>query len=444
MALKKFYLLSFGCAKNLVDTEKIAGALCHQGYVPTAKLADADLVIINTCAFLKTARRESLQGISRITRQKKKMKGSLPKIIVVGCLARYYNEDKIKFLLPEVDRVFSPGEYHSIVSYLHSAIQPLGKSPSRYHQAGDQRLITSSPHSVYLKIADGCDNRCSYCLIPSLRGPLRSRKMEDILTEARVLLGLGAREINLVAQDTTAYGLDLYGKKMLGTLLQQLGKIKGLAWIRIMYTHPAHIEEDLLKIIAAEPRVCKYIDLPLQHVSNPILQHMGRGTTREQISALYEKIRRTIPGVVLRTTVMVGYPVEGEKEFTELLRFLREYPFERLGAFIYSRERGTLAFTERQHVPSDLAKARYEQVMEQQAPISRSFNRKLMGKRCTVLVDATIRKGNKFIGRLPTQAPEVDGKVFASGRGIYGAGEFIKVRITGTGNHDLLATGEED
>ncbi len=439
MSTKKFYMVSLGCAKNLVDTEKIGGNLCREGYKPTANLADADLAIINTCAFLKSARRESISELAKIVRNKGKIDGKSPKIIMTGCLANYYNENKIKNILPGVDKTFPPAEYSSIPLYLHRTFHR--KEPYPYNQqSGEQRLLTASPHSVYLKIADGCDNRCSYCLIPTLRGSLRSRKMEDILAEARVLQELGAREINLVAQDTTAYGLDLYGKKMLGKLLQQLCKIKGLVWIRILYTHPVHMDEELLDIIATEKRVCNYIDIPLQHVSNPIMHHMGRGTTTKQIAALYEKIRSIIPGVTLRTTVMVGYPTEGKEEFDELLLFLRNYPFERLGAFVFSAERGTRAFTETKQVPPELAQERHRLVMEQQALISRGFNRRLLGKRCTVLVDTVNSTGRKVTARLPSQAPEVDGKVIVSGSGKYERGMFKMVTITGIGTYNLLAT----
>ena len=438
--MKKFYMLSLGCAKNLVDTEKIGGSLCGEGYVPTAKITDADVAIINTCAFLKSARHESLQETGKLVKSKSKMGGKSPKIILTGCLARYYNENKIKTIFPGIDKTFTPETYDSIPLFLRSAFKIKDVPP--FQKGGEQRLLTASPHSVYLKISEGCDNRCSYCLIPLLRGSLRSRKMEDILAEARVLQKLGAREINLVAQDTTAYGLDLYGKKMLGQLLQQLCKIKGLAWIRILYTHPVHMDEELLKIIAKEEQVCKYIDMPLQHVSNSIMNHMGRGTTKKQIVSLYEKIRNMIPGVALRTTVMVGYPTEGEKEFDELLFFLRNYPFERLGAFVFSGERGTRVFNEKNQVPKELAQERHRLVMEQQASISRRFNRKLLGKRYMVLVDEVKLAGRKAAARLQSQAPEVDGKVIVSGRDKQKKGLLKKVYITGAGTYNLLATTE--
>ena len=441
MGQKKFFMVSLGCAKNLVDTEKIAGFLCHEGYVPAAEIEHADVAIINTCAFLQEARRESLQEIAKISRKKKDLPGRPLSIIVTGCLSRYYGENKIKKLLPEVDKTFSPGNYDSIPFYLNSAFPQPKNDLDQRQQYGEKRLITASPHSVYLKIADGCDNRCAYCLIPFLRGPLHSRKMDDILAEARVLQELGAREINLVAQDTTAYGLDLYGKRMLGKLLQQLCKLQGIHWIRILYTHPAHINDELLEIVATESRVCKYIDMPIQHISDPILQRMGRGTTSEEIVSLYEKIRKTIPDIALRTTVMVGYPGETEEGFLELLSFLRYYPFDRLGAFVFSKEKRTAAFMEKQDIPLELSKERYNLIMQQQKLISRKFNRDLLGKRSRVLID-TVKPG-KLISRLPSQAPDVDGKVFVNTRmGAYAAGQLLAVRITGAGAYNLLAMDE--
>lgn len=434
----KFIMVSLGCAKNLVDTEKIAGLLCHEGYAPAADLAHADLAIINTCAFLQEARRESLREIAKISRKKNEISGRPLKIFVTGCLSRYYGENKIKNLIPEVDKTFSPGDYDSIPLYLNSICPQTKYYSDHQRQSGEKRLLTASPHSVYLKIADGCDNRCAYCLIPMLRGPLRSRKMEDILAEARALQELGAREINLVAQDTTAYGLDLYGKKMLSKLLQQLCKIQDIYWIRVLYAHPAHIDDELLEVVAAEPRVCKYIDMPLQHVSNLILKRMGRMTTREEIVSLYKRIRKTVPDVALRTTVMVGYPGETEDDYLELLNFLREYPFERLGAFVYSKEKGTAAFREKQHVPLKLSKERYNVVMQQQKLISRSFNHALLGKQNKVIID-TVKPG-KLTARLSSQAPDVDGKVFVkTGNGDYSAGQLLSVRITGVGAYNLLA-----
>lgn len=439
MGQKNFIMVSLGCAKNLVDTEKIAGLLCHEGYIPTAELAHADVAIINTCAFLQEARQESLQEIARISRKKNNLSGRSLKIIVTGCLSRYYDEQKIKNLLPEVDKTFSPGDYDSIPLYLNSASSQSKDCLHHQRQYGENRLLTASPHSVYLKIADGCDNRCAYCLIPFLRGPLRSRKMNDVLAEAKVLQELGAREINLVAQDTTAYGLELYGKKMLGKLLRQLCKIQGIDWMRILYTHPAHVDDELIEIVAAEPRICKYMDIPIQHISNPILQRMGRRTTREEIVSLYEKIRKTIPDVTLRTTVMVGYPGETEEDFLELLSFLRDYPFERLGAFVFSKEKGTAAFMEKRHIPLELAKERYNLVMQQQKLISRKFNRDLLGRYREVLID-TVKPG-KLTSRLSSQAPDIDGKVFVStSGGAFAAGQLLTVRITGTGAYNLLAS----
>lgn len=438
MSSLKFHMVSLGCAKNMVDTENIGGSLCREGHLPTAELNDADVVIINTCAFLKKARRESLQEIGNMVRSVRKMGRKRTKILVAGCLARYLSEKKLNQMIPSVDRTFSPGTYDSIPSYVRDAFS-LDLPALKAARPGEHRLLTASPHSVYVKIADGCDNRCSYCLIPFLRGPLCSRPVEDVLAEVEVLLQTGAKEINLVAQDTTAYGLDLYGKKMLGKLLQKLCRMKGPEWIRILYTHPSHLDEELLNIMAGEERVCNYIDMPLQHVSDPVMARMGRKTTKKEIVNLYEKIRKTIPKVALRTTVMVGYPGESDAEFNEMLLFLKEYPFERLGAFEFSAERGTPAYKENQQVSPHLARERYRLVMEQQALISRKYNRELLGKQCTVLVDEVRRAGNRASARLATQAPEVDGKVVVSGAGRLETGKFQEVIIRGIGTYNLLA-----
>lgn len=437
MSSIRFYMLSLGCAKNLVDTEKIGGSLCHAGHTPTTNIADADLAIINTCAFLKTARRESLQELAKTVRSKEVMGKKGLKIIMTGCLARYDSKNMVKNILPQIDRIFPPGTYGAIPGYVHHIFRLKGAFPVP-EQIGEQRLLTASPHSVYLKVADGCDNRCSYCLIPFLRGSLRSRAIEDILAEARVLQQLGTREINLVAQDTSAYGLDLYGKRMLGKLLQELCKIKGLSWIRILYTHPAHLDEEMIKIIGGEEAVCNYIDMPLQHVSDSIVNHMGRNTTKMQITSLYDKIRSIIPNVALRTTVMVGYPTEGEGEFKELLQFLQNYPFEHLGAFVYSAEKGTNAYNETVSVSPETAFERYKLVMGQQKRISKNLNRKLLGSGCTVLIDHV--NGNKATARLYSQAPEVDGKVIISENGNYVRGMFNRVTITGIGSYNLIAS----
>ncbi len=433
---KQFFFLSLGCSKNLVDSEEVIGALHAEGYKLTLQVKDASFAIINTCAFLREARDEAIDSINAVVQHKNKKDSSLEKVVVIGCLARYYTENSFKKLIPEVDLLIPPEHYHHIPLRLQGKAVP-GKILQKYKDRPKKRFITASPHSVYLKIAEGCNNRCSYCLIPLLRGRLRSREIEEVISEAKALQKLGAREINLVAQDTTAYGLDLYGKEMLPVLLKKMAQVEGIDWIRLLYTHPSRISSTLLDVIAQEPRICKYIDLPLQHINSNILKAMGRKITSAEVYNLYDEIRKKIPGVALRTTVMVGFPGEGVKEFQELLDFLKAKPFERVGGFTFSPEKRTAAYTLEPRVVQTEAKHRLEILIEQQNEISRGLNRLLLGKELPVLVDS-VDYGKKTIsGRLFSQAPDVDGKTSVSG--IYKAapGDFIKAIISGVGAYEL-------
>ena len=364
MSKKTFSFISLGCAKNLVDSEEVIGCLQKLGYRLKSEIDGSAFVIINTCAFLKEAREEAIKTIKEMGKIKKSKGSQLEKIIVIGCIAQYYNEKEMKERVPEVDFVVPISRNHTIPLLVEKIFFP--KKDLKNLILPKNRFLSRPPHSVYIKISDGCDNRCSYCLIPSLRGKLCSKSIEDILYEVRAVQKLGAKEIILIAQDTTAYGLDLYGKQMIVTLLERLCGVKGIEWIRLLYTHPAHITGDLLKVIQNEPKICNYVDLPIQHINNKILRLMGRNTSKEEIIALYDQMRKTIPGIVLRTTVMVGYPGEGEQEFDELLDFLEKYHFERLGAFSFSAEKGTAAFQQGQKVDSETASQRLKKVMEKQ------------------------------------------------------------------------------
>ncbi len=432
-----FFFLSLGCSKNLVDSEEIIGELHAEGYKLTSRVEDASFAIINTCAFLGEARAEAIDSINSVTQHKNKKNSSLKKIIVVGCLARYYSKNAFHKIVPEVDLLVPPDQYRSIPFFLKGK-SISNKQMQNTNNMPKKRFLTASPHSVYLKIAEGCNNRCSYCLIPSLRGKLHSRKMDEIISEAKVLQKLGAREINLVAQDTTAYGLDLYGREMLHVLLKKISRVEGIDWIRLLYTNPARITSSLLNVISQESRICKYIDLPLQHINSDILKSMGRKITSEKVYNLYDDIRDKIPGVVLRTTVMVGFPGEGEKEFDELQGFLKVKPFESVGGFTFSPEKRTAAFSLQPRVAKSVARKRLQILMEQQKKISRSFNRLLLGKECRVLVDS-VHKGRKTIsGRLYSQAPDVDGKVTVSGISKAASGDFIQAKISGIGAYELM------
>ncbi|HHT45708.1 MAG TPA: 30S ribosomal protein S12 methylthiotransferase RimO [Firmicutes bacterium] len=421
-----------------MDSEKIIGSLQGAGFRLQQNIEKASFAIINTCAFLKEARSEALETIKETTLIKKNPKNQLQKIVVVGCLAQYFHESQIKKLVPGVDLVVTIDSYRDIPFLLEKLVSPQKKVKETRHIK--RRFLSGSPHSVYIKIADGCNNSCSYCLIPTLRGRLRSRPMEDILEEVKAVQKLGAKEICLIAQDTTAYGLDYYGKNMIVELLKRLCVIKGIYWIRLLYTHPARVTKDLLTIIRDEPRICNYLDLPIQHISEKILRKMGRMSSQKEIISLYNDIRDMIPEVALRTTVMVGYPGEGEREFYELLSFLQECPFERLGVFPFSPEKGTRAYKHKHRVQTAIINQRINKLVEQQEVISRKYNRYLLGKKTKVLVDSFHPERKNAYGRLASQAPEVDGKVVISGVTGVRPGDLLEVKISGVGTYDLMGS----
>lgn len=433
---KSFFLISLGCAKNFVDSEEIAGSLIKEGYIFSPVPGESQVAIVNTCAFLHDARLEALETVKKMVDIKKDPASRLNTIILTGCLTNYYTETVLKKIIPEIDLVVPFKYAHLIPLYLRNKKLPTANTWKCTFTKND-RFITGSPHSVYVKIAEGCNNRCSYCLIPFIRGKLRSKPVEDIVSEVKALQKLGAKEINIIAQDTTAYGKDRYGKFMLVPLLQRISLVKGLKWIRLLYAQPARITADLINLIAGEEKICKYLDIPIQHIDQKILRLMGRTDTPEEIVALYQTIREKIPSSVLRTTVMVGYPGEGEEEFGNLLTFLERYPFERVGVFRFSPERKTAAYSQRPRVQPQVALQRVHEIMIRQKMQSRLFNRNLLGKNLEVLVDFCDGKKKMLQGRYQGQAPEVDGKVFipkSAGK----PGEFIQVKINGYGAYDLL------
>ena len=446
---EKFYLVSLGCAKNFVDSEEIAGAFIKDGYVIHNRPEESDLAVVNTCAFLREARLEALKTVSWLVRLKNKPQSRLKCVILTGCLTGYYDEPALMKMVPGLDLVV-PFRHASLIPNLlhrndcsdrndHNAhVNSLNNSDSLtdgYSQKN--RFLLAPPHSVYVKISDGCRNRCSYCLIPKLRGKLRSKPLDDIVAEVKALAKLGAKEVNIIAQDTTSYGIDLYGKYMLIPLLQNISRIKGLKWIRLLYAHPARITDDLLDLVAQEEKICKYLDIPIQHSDRKILHLMGRKTEPEEITDLYHVIRERIPSAVLRTTVMVGYPGEGEREFSNLLAFLERHPFERVGAFQFSPEKMTRAYYQGPRVEGDVAQRRLKEVMTLQKQRSQRFNHKLLGQRLDVIVDSYNQQKSMHYGRTAGQAPDVDGKVYLPG--FNGRiGDITQVKIVGAGAYDLL------
>jgi len=403
-----------GCPKNQIDTELVLGSLARAGYRLTGPASGADLVVITTCGFLQSARRECEATIKKMLRHKRRRPGM--KVVVAGCLVqRYRAELEQKF--PEVDRFASIADMVRIPRLL-SGVGPRAS-----------RLLSTPPHYAYLRIADGCDNRCSYCTIPDIRGRFRSRPMADILAEARGLAGQGVKELVLVAQDTTQYGIDIYSRPSLARLLDRLSCIRGILWLRLMYAHPAHLTEDVLDQFEANPRLCRYVDLPVQHVSDRVLSRMNRPCSRADLELLIEYLR-AIPDLHIRTTMIVGFPGETPGRFAELLQFVNRARFDRLSAYTYSAEPGTPAYRLRPRVPVEVQRSRLRQLMLAQARVSRGNLKKLVGRELDVLVD------EPGLGRTEWDAPEVDGVVHLEAANVR-PGELVRVLVTGSTTHDL-------
>jgi ribosomal protein S12 methylthiotransferase len=422
----KIALVSLGCTKNLVDSEKLLGTLAQRGAVFCQEPEAADVLIINTCGFIKEAKEESVDTILQMARLKE---ARLKKLIVTGCLAERYQEELAKDI-PEIDHVVGLEDFDRVAE-----LSGLKKKNGNGCQE-DLRVRLTPRHYSYLKISEGCNNPCSYCSIPSIRGPFRSRPMEEVLGETRGLVSGGARELNLIAQDSTLYGIDLYGGQCLHELLQRLSEVEGLRWIRLLYAHPAHFYPALIKEIAANEKVVKYVDLPIQHISDKILAKMGRGVKRAGIEGLIKRLRQEVPGLFLRSTVIVGFPGEGEEEFQELLSFLEEIAFERLGAFAYSREEGTAAAGLKGHVPEKIKRQRLEKVMTLQQGLAFKENARWVGKEIEVLVEGF--SGERGYGRFYGDAPEADGNVKLEGSNLV-SGEFRRALVTAGEGYNLVA-----
>jgi ribosomal protein S12 methylthiotransferase len=440
--IPKIALISLGCTKNLVDSEKLLGTLAQGGVVSCQEPEAADVLIINTCGFIKEAKEESVDTILQMARLKESASGGLKKLIVTGCLAERY-QGELTEEIPEIDHVVGLENFDRVAE-----LAGIKKGQKNGCQEG-LRIRLTPRHYSYLKISEGCNNPCSYCSIPSIRGPFKSRTMEEILREARDLVSGGTKELNLIAQDSTLYGVDLYGKRQLHELLQRLSELDDLKWIRLLYAHPAHFYPALIKEIARNDRVVKYLDLPIQHINDEILSKMGRGVKRAEIEGLIKRLREALPGLFLRSTVIVGFPGEGEGEFQELLAFLEETAFERLGAFTYSKEEGTAATKLKGHVSEKTKKARLEKVMSLQQEIAFRENARWVGKEIEVLVEglsgggATPESGRATpaqwgYGRFYGDAPEADGNVKLEGTNLT-PGEFRRAIVKGWEGYDLVA-----
>jgi ribosomal protein S12 methylthiotransferase len=438
------HLVSLGCAKNRIDTEAVMGQLAAGGYGFTSDIGKCGTVIVNTCGFLRSAVEEGLATISALAAQKDSLGFRL---VVTGCLVQRMGRE-LKRRIPAIDSLVGVHGYGGIIRSVEGRSRlalPAAECsyPARFYNG---RVLTTGPGWAYLRIADGCDNRCSYCLIPALRGRYRSRPMGEIVREAKIMVGRGVREINLIAQDTTNYGSDLYGRRRLPDLLKSLCRIGGLAWVRLLYTHPAHFDDRLIETVAAESKVVKYLDIPLQHFSDAILKGMGRRVDGAGISQLIERIRNAIPGVVLRTTMMVGYPGEKQEDFDRLCRFVRATKFDRLGAFAYSAEPGTSSAGMSGQVPQRVKDRRLDFLMRLQKNVSLARNRQRVGLRTKVLIEGVAgragspvpaKAGYRYFGRSCAEAPEVDGKIYLREAAGLAPGVLREARIQKAWAYDL-------
>ena len=444
----KLHLVSLGCAKNQVDSENMMGRLRQAGWSLTDDPEAAHTIVVNTCSFIEAAAQESIDTIIELAGLKKT--GACRRLVVAGCLPERYRE-KIVQTMPEVDMFLGTGAFDRIVDAVGdagSARAAILPDPDRApgHDRDCPRVL-STPHMAYLKIAEGCSRDCTYCIIPRLRGRHRSRPLEDLIAEAKELITAGVKELILVAQDTTAYGRDLVPSRSLGRLVDSLAGLgahkrngSDTPWIRVLYGHPESIDDEFIRAVAAHPNVCSYFDLPIQHASNRVLKRMGRGTTRERLDALCRRIRGVVPDAVLRTTVIVGFPGETEKDFDELMRFAEEIRFDHLGAFVYSDAEDIPSHRLRGHVPPAIAQERYDQLMSAQIDIAAEMNQGRIDKIYPVLIEENL--GNHlFAGRTYFQAPEVDGVTYvntaASGHALT-IGCFTRVRVNDAMEYDLM------
>jgi ribosomal protein S12 methylthiotransferase len=432
-------LISLGCPKNLVDSETMAACLAESGLNVAGSVDEADVVVVNTCSFLDAARKEALECIRDVIELKRN--GRLKGVVVAGCLPALRGKRLLEDL-PGVDAIVGPRDRRKVARACLGTLNGgtrrqsfLGSTDSLV-RAAYARAVSTGRHSAYLKIAEGCDNGCSYCLIPTIRGSMVSRTTASLVRESTLLVQSGVRELCLIAQDTTAYGTDAYGSSKLVNLIESLARISGLAWIRLLYTHPAHWSDELLETIARNPRVCRYADIPIQHASDKILTLMRRRTSQKDLVSLLSRVRSAIPGMSLRTTVMVGFPGEGEGEFSELLEFVKYFQFDHLGAFAYSREEGTPAARFSQQVPEEVKQDRLQRIMDAQRDVCRARNREMVGKDLSVLLDSIDVRGILGIGRSEGQAPEVDSVVRVEGTGLR-AGRFFEVSVTGIEGYDV-------
>lgn len=436
----KLALISLGCSKNLVDSEHYLGILSkRKGMELTSELSEADIVIVNTCGFIGDAKEESIETILEVSEFKET--GNLKKLIVAGCLAQKYSEEILKEL-PEVDAVIGTGDIDKIEKVVDEILENKKvvetKNMTFLANANTERVLTTASHTAYLKISEGCNRACTYCIIPQMRGRLRSRSIEDIVEEAKRLVASGVREINLLAQETTEYGIDLYGDKKLAALMKELCKIEGLKWLRTYYMHPEYVTDELIEVMKSEEKICKYFDVPIQHVSDNILRNMARAKSGEQVKDVLNRIRKAIPEATIRTTLIVGFPGETEENFQELMDYVREFEFDYAGVFKYSREEDTVAYNLPNQVPEEIKEKRYAELVNLQSEIAERKNRRLLGEEIEVMIDGVSSESEYLLeGRTRGQALEIDGKVLTTD-GTAKPGEIVKVKFEQNFEYDFV------
>lgn len=431
--------VSLGCDKNLVDTEVMLGLLAAKGHQMVDSEEMADVIVVNTCCFIHDAKEESIQTILEMAEYKKE--GSLKALIVTGCLAQRYKQE-ILDEIEEVDAVLGTTSYDKIVEAIEEALK--GHKSLELEDLDalpiveSKRLVTTGGHFAYLKIAEGCDKHCTYCIIPKIRGNFRSVPMERLLKEAEELVEQGVKELILVAQETTLYGKDIYGKKSLHILLKELCKISGLRWIRILYCYPEEITDELIQVIKEEPKICKYLDLPIQHACDDVLKRMGRRTSKAQLIEIVEKLRREIPEIAIRTTLITGFPGETQEQHEELMAFVDEMEFDRLGVFTYSPEEDTPAATMAGQIDESVKEDRQAELMELQQEIAFELAEDMIGREVMVMIEGKVADENAYVGRTYKDAPNVDGLIFVEADVELMSGDFAMVRVTGALEYDLI------
>ncbi|MEW4413619.1 30S ribosomal protein S12 methylthiotransferase RimO [Clostridium sp. AN503] len=435
----KIMCISLGCDKNLVDTEMMLGLLNRDGHTFTDDEQEADIIVINTCCFINDAKEESVNTILEMAELKKN--GSCKALIVTGCMAERYKQEIIDEI-PEVDGILGTSTYDEISHVLNRVLG--GESVSCFHgldvlpEVDAERMITTGGYYAFLKIAEGCDKHCTYCIIPSLRGNYRSVPMERLLKEAEQLASKGVRELILVAQETTLYGKDIYGKKMLPELLHKLAQIPGIYWLRIQYCYPEEITDELIEAIRTEEKVCHYLDIPIQHASDRILKRMGRRTSQAQLREMIGRLRSEIPDIALRTTMIAGFPGETEEDHEEVMRFVDEMEFERLGVFAYSAEEDTPAATFPDQVPQEIKEERRDEIMELQQEIAFDKSASMVGRVLDVMIEGKVADEAAYVGRTYMDAPNVDGYIFVNSGELFMSGDFVRVKVTGSSDYDLI------